>query len=181
VLTKYGARLEEKNIKTTETFEENLPETVVPDEQLKYILKSVLLYVVASTLPGGSLEFLTRSLNLQGDTGREQAFFVKAGRYIEIQLVVSGLARPAGWSGRAMEGVKSLERDVGFDLLLHLAKDVVLRNQGVMKFETDEAKAKMIISLGFPVERRKTLSHGLISINPPTSPCLSAIPNIPFL
>ncbi len=155
VLTKYRAQLEEKSIKTTETFEENLPETVVPDEQLKYILNSVLLYAVASTLPDGNIEFLTRSPNTRSDTGGDQAFFVKGGRYIEIRLVVSSMVSPARWSGRVMEGIPSLERDPGFDLLLRLAKEVVLRNQGVMQLETDEEKARMIISLGFPVERRK--------------------------
>ncbi|HMK76825.1 MAG TPA: hypothetical protein VK568_11680 [Thermodesulfobacteriota bacterium] len=180
-LSKYRAQLEEKNIKTTETFEENLPETVVPDEQLKYILNSVLLYAVASTPPSGRIEFLTRSLSLQRDAGGGQAFFVKAGRYIEIRLVVSSVAKPTGWSGRATEGITSLEKDVGFDLLLRLAKEVVLRNQGVMKFETDEEKAKMIISLGFPVERRKVFSYKPISISRPTNPSMGAIPNIPFL
>ena len=180
-LSKYRAQLEEKNIKTTDTFEENLPETVVPDEQLKYILNSVLLYAVASTPPSGSIEFLTRSMSLQRDAGGGQAFFAKADRYVEIRVVFSSVARPAGWSGRAMEGIPSLQKDVGFDLLLRLTKEIVLRNQGMMEFETDEEKARMILSLRFPVERRKVFSYELIDISPPTNPPLHSIPNIPFL
>lgn len=179
-LSKYRAQLEEKNIKTTDTFEENLPETIVPDEQLKYILNSVLLYAVASTPPSGNIEFLTKSSGLQTRTGGGQAFFVKADRYVEIRVVFSRVARP-GWSGRAMEGIPSLQKDVGFDLLLRLTKEVILRNQGVMKFETDEEKARMIVSLRFPVERRKVFSYEPIDISPPTNPPLHSIPNIPFL
>jgi len=180
MLTKYRAQLEEKNIKTTETFEENLPEAIVPDEQLKYILNSVLLYAVASTPPSGNIEFLTRSLSLERDAGRGEAFFVKAGRYIEIRLVVSSVTRPTGGPRRAMEGILSPQKNTGFDLVLRLAMEVVQTNRGMMKFQTDEEKAKMIISLGFPVERRKVFSCKPISISPPTNPCMGSIPNIPF-
>jgi len=180
MLTKYRAQLEEKNIKTTETFEENLPETVVPDEQLKYILNSVLLYAVTSTPPSGNIEFLTRSLSLERDAGGGKAFFAKAGRYIEIRLIVSNVTRPTGGSRRGMKGILSPQKNTGFDLVLRLAMEVVQTNRGMMKFETDEEKAKMIISLGFPVERRKVFSCKPISISPPTNPSMGSIPNIPF-
>jgi len=159
-LSKYRAQLEEKNIKTIKTFEESLPETIVPDEQLKYILNSVLLYAVGSTPPRGSIEFLTKSSGLQRGAGGGQRVSMKADRdrYVEIR-VTSSVVRPVEWPRRAMDGIPFWQEDAGFDLLLRLAKDVVLRNQGVMKFETDEEKARTIISLGFPVERRKTFSY----------------------
>jgi len=170
VLTKYRPQLEEKNIKATETFEENLPETVVPDEQLKYILNSVLLYAVASTMPGGSIEFLTRSLSLQRDVDRKQVFSMKVGRCIEIRLVASSVARQGDRSGRAMEEILSPLRYEGFDLLIRLANEVVQRNRGMMKFETDEEKAKIIISLAFPVERRKVFSLGTTNLSGKSRP-----------
>jgi len=170
VLTKYRTELEEKNIKATETFEENLPETVVPDEQLKYILNSVLLYAVASTMPGGSIEFLTRSLSVQRDVDRGQVFSMKVGRCIEIRLVASSVARQGDRFGRAMEEILSPQDYGGFDLLLRLAKEVVQRNRGMMKFETDEGKAKIIISLTFPVERRKVFSLGTTNLSGESRP-----------
>jgi len=179
-LLKYRAQLEEKNIKTADTFEENLPETIVPDEQLKYILNSVLLYAVVSTPPSGSIEFLTKSSGLQRRTVGGEAFFVKAGRYVEIRTVFSRVARPAGWSSAATEGNLSLQKNIGFDLLLRLTKEVVLRNQGVMEFEIDEENARTIVSLRFPVERRKIFSYEPININPPTNPPLGSLPDIPF-
>ena len=80
-----------------------------------------------------------------------------------------------------MEGIPSLQKDEALDLILRLVKEMVLRNQGMMKFETDEKKAKVIISLRLPVERRKVFFYESISINPPTNPPFDSIPNIPFL
>ncbi len=159
VVTKYRAQLEEKNIGTTETFEQNLPETVVPDEQLRYILNCVLLYAVASTPPNGSIEFLTKSFSLKSGGGGVQDFFEKVGRYTEIRVVFSGDTKPAGWSGRTPEGIPSRQKGEGVDLLLRLAKELVLRNQGIIKLQRDVEKAKMIISLSFPVERRKVFFY----------------------
>ncbi len=155
VLMKYRAQLEEKRIKTSKTFEKNLPETIIPDEQLEYILNCVLQYAVASTPPNGDIELLTKSFSLQRGAGGVQAFFEKHGGYIEILVVFASDRKPVGGSGTALEGIPSLQKDEALDLILRLVKEMVLRNQGMMKFETDEKKAKVIISLRFPVERRK--------------------------
>jgi hypothetical protein len=56
-----------------------------------------------------------------------------------------------------------------------------MMNQGMMKFETDDKKAKMTISLRFPVERRRVFFYEPISINPPTDPPSGSIANVPFL
>ena len=181
VLMKYRAQLEEKKIKTTETFEENLPETIVPDEQLKYILNYVLQYAVASTPSNGSIEFLTKSFSLQRGAGGVQALFERVGRYIEILVFFASDTKPARRSGTDLEGVPSPEKDQAFNLILRLVKEVVLMNQGMMKFETDEKKAKMTISLRFPAERRRVLFYEPISINPSTNPPSGSIPNVPFL
>ena len=165
VTTKYRTQLEEKNIRTTKTFEQNLPEAIVPDEQLKYILNCLFLYAVASTPPNGSIEFLTRSFSLKRGAGEVQTSFEKIGRYTEIRVVFSSDTKPAGLSRRTSQGIPSLQKDEGFGLFLRLAKELVLRNQGTINFERDEEKAKMIICLGFPVERRKVFVYGPISID----------------
>jgi hypothetical protein len=155
VLMKYRDQLEEKRIKTSKTFEKNLPETIIPDEQLKYILNCVLQYAVASMPPNGNFDLLTKSFMPQRGVGGVQAFFEKVGGYIEILVVFASDRKPVGGSGVALDGIPSLQKDGTLNLILRLAEEMVLRNQGMMKFETDEKKAKMIISLGFPVERRE--------------------------
>jgi len=155
VLTKYRAQLENKNIKVTEIFEENLPETIVPDEQLEYILNSVLLFAVVSVPPHGSIEFSTNSFSLQKDAAGVQSFLEKVGKHIEIRVVFSSGMKPAGQPGTAVGGIRSPQKDEEFDLLLRLAREVVERNRGMMRFQTDEQKRKITISLIFPVERRR--------------------------
>ncbi len=180
VLTKYSSLLEEKNIITTKTFEKNLPETIVPDEQLKYILNSILLYAVSSTPPNGKIELLTKSAPPQASQSEVQASFEKGGKYIEIRVVSSCDMKSAGSPGRTLEEMPPLRRAEGFDLLLRLAKEVVLRNQGVIKFQTDDEKTRIIIFLRFPVERRKIIFHNRISTNRPTNPSFGSISNIPL-
>ena len=51
VLRKNQTKLEEKGIKLFKKFEKDLPETIVPDEQLKYILSSVFQYALANISP----------------------------------------------------------------------------------------------------------------------------------
>jgi hypothetical protein len=180
-LMKFRAQLEEKRIKTFKKFEENLPETIIPDEQLKYILNSVLQYAVFLTPPDGNIELLTKFFILQRGSGGIQPFFEKYGGYIEILVVFARDRRSVGRPGTALEGIPSPQKDEALDLILRLVKEVVLRNRGMMKFETDEKKAKTIISLGFPVERRKVVSYEPLRINPSAHPPLGSIPNVFFL
>jgi len=55
------------------------------------------------------------------------------------------------------------------ELMLRLVKEMVLKNRGIMKFEGDEKKAKTMISLIFPTERRKVAFYESMSINPPAN------------
>ena len=68
-LKKYQVELEEKKIKLFKTLEKNLPETAVPDDQLRYILSCVLQYVIALMPPSVSFGLFTKSLTLQRETG----------------------------------------------------------------------------------------------------------------
>ena len=54
-------QLEDKKIKIFKKLEKDLPETVVHDEQLKYILNALLQYAIPSIPPHGSIGFLTKS------------------------------------------------------------------------------------------------------------------------
>lgn len=159
VLTKYRVQLEKKNIKATETFEENLPETIVPDEQLEYILNSVLLFAIASTPPNGSIAFSTKSFSLQRGPGEVQSFHEEVGRHIEIRVVFSSGLKPEARSGTAVDRIWSPQKEERFDLLLRLAEEVVQRNRGTMKSQIDEEKGKVTLSLIFPAERRKVFFH----------------------
>ena len=153
-LKKYQVKLEEKGIKLFKRFEKDLPETIVPDEQLRYILSSVFQYALATIPPNLSMGLYTRSFALGKEIG-EEVTLKRDGRYIEISVVFMGYKKPAE---QGVGGV-TLQKGEPLDLILRFVKEVVQRNQGMMKIEGDEKKAKTLISLRFPVERRKVVYY----------------------
>jgi hypothetical protein len=106
---------------------------------------------MASMPPDGSIEFLTRSFALQKETREDQVFFKKDGKYIEILVVFTYYREPKEQPTPPKEAVP--------DLMLRLVDDIVERNQGMIKFEFDERRAKRSISLKFPIERRKVVCY----------------------
>lgn len=153
-LKKNQTKLEEKGIKLFKKYEKDLPETIVPDEQLRYVLSSVFQYALASISPNLSMGLYTRSFVLEKEVGGELNL-KRDGRYIEISVVFMGYKKPAEQG----IGGATLQKKEPLDLILRFVKEVVQRNQGMMKIEGDEKKAKTFISLRFPVERRKVVYY----------------------
>ncbi len=158
VLTKHQVRLEENKTKIFRNFEKDLPETIVADEQLRFILDSVLQYATASMSPNGSIEFLTKSFGLQKGTEGDQAIFKTNGRYIEILVAFTYYKKPMEQFGKKLETPVPQKEGVP-DLMLRLIDDIVDRNRGIMKVELDETKAKKFILFNFPIERRKVVHY----------------------
>lgn len=153
-LRKYQSKLEGKGIKLFRKFEKGLPETIVPDEQLRYILNSVLQYALASISPNLSMALYTRSFVLEKEV-ESPDLLKKGGRYIEISLGFMGYKKPAEQG----TGSATLQKEEPLDLILRFVKEVVQRNRGTMRIEADEKKSKTFISLRFPVERRKVVYY----------------------
>jgi hypothetical protein len=110
-------------------------------------------------LPKGSIEFLTKSFVLEGGAGETQLCFEKYGGYIEISVVLMGDREPVEKSEETLGRTPSIYKDEMLELMLQLAREMVLKNRGIMKFETDEKRTKKIISLGFPIERRREVFY----------------------
>ena len=155
VLKKHQVKLEEKGIKLLKRFEKDLPETIVPDEQLKYVLSSVLQYAMVLTPPSWNIALSTRSLMLEKETGEAEGLFKRDGKYIEILVAFAGHQRQS----EPASGMATIQKEEAPDLLLRFVKEVVLRNHGTMKIGADEKKTKTFISLRFPVERRKVVYY----------------------
>jgi hypothetical protein len=166
VLKRNKAQLEDKRAHLFKKLEENLPEIIVPDEPLKYILNFILQYVILSTPPDGNIEFLTTSFVFQRERRGTQAFFEKCGGYVEISVVFSSEREPVAQPGAAWERVPTPRKDEALEFMLRLVKGVVLKNWGKMDFETDKMRGKKVISLRFPLERRKVFFCEPRRINP---------------
>ena len=166
VLKKNKAELEEKRVHLFKRLEEGLPEITVPDEPLKYILNSVLQYVILSTPPDGSIEFWTTSSVFQREGAESQPFFERYGGYVEISVIFPGKRKVVGQPEGAWVQIPIPQKGEMLDFMLLLVKRIVLKHWGKMDFEADERKGKTLISLRFPFERRKVFFRGPYRISP---------------
>jgi nitrogen-specific signal transduction histidine kinase len=158
VLKKYEDQLEEKKIRVFRKFEKDLPETTIHEEQLRYIVSSLLQYAIPSIPPQGSIGFLTKSLSVQGEMAENQTTVKKDGRYLEIMIVFTGYKKPSE-PFDAILGVPALQQEEAIELELRLVKEMIQKNRGVMTFEVNEKRPRTIISLKFPIERRKVIYY----------------------
>jgi len=151
VLRNHQAALQRKQTRVFKKLERDLPETTVPDQHLRYILDSLLHYVVAVTPPCETVGILTRS----SGPGQEKAAKIPFKEScIEIVLLFTG-HRPS-WQ---RSGIPAMPKDEPTDLPLLLIKETVVRNRGRIKFETNEAGARTTVTLTFPVERRSVFYY----------------------
>jgi hypothetical protein len=152
-IKKYEVELEEKKIRLFKTLEKNLPETAVPDDQLRYIVSCVLQYIMALIPVNGNLGVFTKNIVLQREMGEDREW-----RFIEILVAYTGYRKPVE-QFKSPLGIPAHQKEKILDLALRLVDEIVQRNRGMMKFEEDEKKGKATISLRFPVERRKVVYY----------------------
>jgi len=148
-LKKVQVQLDEKRVKLSKKYEKDLPETIVPDSLLSYIFDSVLRYGISAVTPGGDMEFSTKSSRLEKDVSVRQPVLGKGERYVEIELLFKSNEK----QGKPVREVPIFRESLSM-MLLQLTKEVVRKNQGIMKLEKDEKQGRVSITLWFPSERR---------------------------
>ena len=154
VLKDHERQLKEKNIAIiNKQFEEDLPETLMPDAQLRYALDTIIQYSLLTLSHHSSLGFLTRLYDHSEGNGQGQNGLEKDGKYVEILVVSSHPEKTKG----SPAGVSTGHNGTGADLMLELVKEVIRRNHGAMRVKSYDQKAMTFISLILPVDRRKVL------------------------
>ncbi len=158
VLEKHGPQIKEKQIKIFKKYELNLPETTLHQEQLRYIFSSLLQYAISFLPQKGSIGFLTKSLNSHKETSTDE-FLLKEDRgYIEIFMVFTGYKKP-NESFEDILGIPASQETEATELELRLIKEIIQKNRGMMKLEVNEEKPRTLISLRFPIERRRIIYY----------------------
>jgi hypothetical protein len=159
VLKNYENVFGEKKIKIfKKQYEENLPETSVHDEQLKFILNSVLQYAIHSIPPHGSIGFLTRFFEPQEAREEGKHPPQSDGKYIEILIAFTGYEKGSDPFETVL--VTPAPHQEGMDdFILRLAEEIVKKNRGMIKFKVDDEKPITLISLTLPIERRKMVHY----------------------
>lgn len=158
VLEKQQIQLSEKKIRILKKYGKDIPDTIVPDEQLRFILNSILEYAIAALSTEGSIEISTGYRELAEEADEEKILFLKDNRNVEILITFSRLRR-TGEHITEEFGLPSPKREL--DLLLRLVHTLVQKNRGRMAYEVNKMKTKRIILLRFPAERRKSAVYQL--------------------
>ena len=169
IIEKHRDQIEEKKVRFYKRFEKELPETMVHEEQLRYVLNSILQYVIVSIPSNGSIALLTKVYDRQKTGGDKKGAIQKDGRYVEVMVGFTGYNKPPVSPDMGFRNA-ALQRDEAMDLILRLVKKIVQKNMGVMRFDIDEKKPQTFISLIFPVERRKIVSYPRANLLPSDFP-----------
>ena len=152
VLKDHEKQLKDKNITIiNKQFEEDLPETLIPDAQLRYALDTIIQYSLLTLSHHSSLGFLTRLYDHTEGNGQEQGGLQKDRQYIEILVVSSHSEKTKGVPAKVSAG----HNGTGADLMLELVKEVIRRSHGEMRVKSYEQKAMTFISLILPVDGRR--------------------------
>ena len=149
-------RLDEKKTEVTREFEWNLPETIVPDEHMRYILRSLLGYAMNVMPPQGFLKFRTRS-SVSG-AANEKTGSTVVGRAIEITTAFSAVMKRKEEPPAGLEMISNKEREI-LKFQIWSLENVVRRNQGDLTFSVDKEKEEITIFLKFPIERRRVVCY----------------------
>ncbi|MEI9477712.1 MAG: sigma 54-interacting transcriptional regulator [Deltaproteobacteria bacterium] len=158
ILRKRENQIKERRIKIFKKLEKELPETIVHDEQLRYVLDTLLQYALSSILPDGSIGFLTKSIDLPRAVMDAQTVTEREDRCLEILIVFTGY-RTSAERFETVLGISPFQQDDSIELELRLVREIIEKNRGAMKLEVNETKTRTLISLRLPVERRKVVYY----------------------
>jgi len=160
VIKRHVSQFQEKKVNIIKKqFEKDLPETILPDEPLKYILNSVVECVLLSIPLNGNIGFLTRLFDIEALTSEERTQLQKDGKYLEILVVSTSYEK----SSEQIEFVPVIpahpQQEEATELILKLAKEIVKKNRGMLRQKVYEDKKMTFISLILPVEKRNVVRY----------------------
>jgi len=156
-------QIQEKDLKIIRKFEEDLPETHIHDEQVKFILSSIIQYLLLTIPSHRTVVFLTRSKMLQKPIADEKVVTLKERQYIEVLIVSMTQDEPFEQLEDVPE-VPSKGTKQTTNLLLDLINELVRKYQGIIDFEVRENGIKTLISLRLPVERRQIILYEQVKL-----------------
>jgi hypothetical protein len=153
VLKKHQPLFEKRETLIFRRFEKGLPEVIVPDEELRYILESVLQYVLGLTPSGGGISFSTRSLVIQEKQDKKKPLLEQNTPWVEILMIFTRY-RSSTEKAEILLGVQEHQTNQNpLDLVFQLAKKMVDKNRGLMKVDLAEERNNSSISLLLPAEK----------------------------
>ena len=163
VLEANEKQIQGKNIKIFKKCEKDLPETFIHDGQVRFILNSILQFAILSTPPEGTIGFLIKSFDFLNGTPGKKISPERNGGYIEAAIGFIGGKAPTEQS-KDIPASSAIQKEETTKLILQLVKEILQKNHGSMTYEVDPKKPRTLITLRFPIERRKVVYYEPISI-----------------
>jgi uncharacterized protein with PQ loop repeat len=155
-------QIQGKSVKIIRKCEKDLPETFIHDEQVRFILNSILQYALLSTPQNGTIGFLLKAFDSQNGGSDKKTLFERNG-YVEAAIGFIGEKEATEQSKHnpvSSEG----QKEETTKLILQLVKEILQKNHGSMTYEFEPKKPRTLITLKFPIERRKVIYYEPISI-----------------
>jgi len=162
MIKRHEREFEERKIKIIKKqFDKDLPEAWFPDEQLRYLMNSVIECLLLSIPPDGSIGFLTRLFDPEALNGEEKFQLQKDRKYLEILAVSASDADgiPPKENDVSPEISTRPQQDEAIQLILRLVKEIVSKNRGFMRYKVYDDKPMTFISLILPIERRNVVHY----------------------
>ncbi len=163
VLEANEKQIEGKKIKIFKKCEKDLPETFIHDEQIRFILNSILQYTIHSTPLGGTISFLIKSFDFNNGGPGKQMSPERNDGYIEAAIGFMGGMEPSD-PLKDVQGSPGPRKQETIKLILELVREILQKNRGSMTYEVSPKKPRTVITLRFPIERRKVVYYESISI-----------------
>lgn len=163
VLEANEKQIQHKNIKIFKKCGKDLPETFIHDEQVRFILNSVLQYAILSTPLDGTIGFLIKSFDFLNGTPDKKIPPERDGGYIEAAIGFIG-DKESMEQSKDIPSSSAVQKEEAIKLILQLVKEILQKNHGSMNYEFDPKKPRTLITLRFPIERRKVVYYEPISI-----------------
>ena len=157
-LEKHHNKLEAKNIRVFKKLEKELPETVVPDEHMEFILDSIVQYSSTVMPFAGEIFFSTKSAFVTPRPTFATAVPMRedySRRSIQISATYKGSKEQFKMEMKSLSG----HPETAPNLLLRLVSLLVNEHHGTIEHESDDTKAEGHIVLKFLSDRRQELNR----------------------
>ncbi len=156
--------LSDKHIKIIRHFQKDLPETFLHDEEVKFLLNSIVQYALFSTPPEGSIGFMTRTIEAKTTESGDKVVSLPGRKQIDLLVVFTDHGEPFKTSDKAPSDGKAGPKDKAPQLIVLLIKEVIKKYQGLIGFNIDEKERRTIVSLRLPCDRRQVVYYEQLNL-----------------
>ena len=154
----------DKHIKIIKHFQKDLPETFLHDEEVKFLLNSIVQYALFSTPPHGSIGFLTRILEAQRVEGGNKVISLTGRKQIAILVAFTDHEEPFKTTDRAPSEGKGVPKDKVHQIILLLIKEIIKKYKGLIGFDINDKESRTVVSLRLPLDRRQVVYYEQLNL-----------------